>query len=51
MEIKKHIHTDLYDKVHGFQDIDCGPLDGDSQPQGISDLQGVKFVVFPGLCW
>jgi len=38
MEIKKHIDTDKYGKVHGFQDLGCGPLDDDSQPQATKAL-------------
>jgi len=38
MEIKKHIDTDKYGKVHGFQDFGCGPLDDDSQPQATKAL-------------
>ena len=38
MVIKKHIDTDKYGKVHGFQDLGCGPLDDDSQPQATKAL-------------
>jgi len=38
MEIKKHVDTDRSGKVHGFQDIGCGPMDSDDQPQATKAL-------------
>jgi len=38
MEIKKQIETDRHGKVHGFQDLGCGPLDDDSHPQATKAL-------------